>query len=82
MKLPATLDTAQAPSLHEALLGLEGAGPVVDAGEVRQLGQACLQVLLAHRRDRGLLVCNPSEAFDEQWQLAGGPALTSLEMNS
>jgi chemotaxis protein CheX len=49
--LPSRLDTAAAPPLRLALKKLiEQAQPVaIDGGAVEQVGQACLQVLLAAR---------------------------------
>lgn len=76
MNLAATLDTAQAGDLHGRLLACE-APITADARDVRVLGQACLQVLLAHMQAGRLSIANPSEPFVEQWNLAAAAPLTS-----
>lgn len=76
MNLAATLDTAQAADLHRQLLACD-APVAANAGDVRVLGQACLQVLLAHIDAGRLSIINPSEAFIEQWQLAAAPPFAS-----
>lgn len=82
MKLLSTLDTSQAASLHQMLLEAPDDELSIDAGDVRFLGTACLQVLIAHQRDRGLAIRNPSQAFAEQWALAGAPSIDGMGVNS
>ena len=63
------LDLAAAASLREVLLAVRGHDVVLEAGAVRHLGAATLQVLIAARRSwaddgAGLSLDAPSEAFE------------------
>ncbi|WP_426265867.1 STAS domain-containing protein [Sphingomonas sp. LHG3443-2] len=69
IRLPAQCGTAAAPAVHRALVEAiaAGAAPVVDAGEVENLGQAMLQLLLAAKAAAPAMTIDPaSPAFAER----------------
>ncbi|MDR6786817.1 chemotaxis protein CheX [Sphingomonas sp. BE138] len=82
--LTSRLDTAAAGPLRQSLKKLveEGQPIAIDASEVDQIGQACLQVLAAARaaavaRSLAWQVAAPSMAMIEAGQLAALDVLTA-----
>ena len=74
VRLPAHCGTAAAPAIHRALVKAIAAGhpPVIDAGEVENLGQAMLQLLLAARAAAPTMTIDPaSPAFAERIHALG-----------
>lgn len=73
IQLPPTCDRTAAKALLPELTDALGPMPVaVDAGEVRKLGQAMLQVLLmASQTEGGIAIQAPSAEFSGAVQLAG-----------
>ena len=80
LALPATLDIQQAEPLRAQLLALRGQSVTLDASAVDRLGGLCLLVLLSAQRtwigDGQVLSFGAvSEAFENQWNAFGAPAL-------
>jgi chemotaxis protein CheX len=80
--LPAVLDIQSAEALRVQLLGARGGPLTLDGSAVERLGGLCLQVLLSARRtwvaDGHSLVVDPaSEAFTDQWNAFGAPAMAA-----
>lgn len=82
LALPAVLDIQSAEALRAQLLGARGRPLTIDGSAVERLGGLCLQVLLSARRtwaaDGHDLVVDPaSDAFNEQWNAFGAPAMAT-----
>ncbi|KQW82654.1 STAS domain-containing protein [Brevundimonas sp. Root1279] len=82
VQLPAVLDIQQAGPLREQLLGLRGQAVIVDGSAVERLGALCLQVLISAqqtwaRDGLSLVIDRASEAFADQWNAFGAPAVAS-----
>lgn len=80
--LPAILDIQAAEALRVQLLGARGQPLTIDGSAVERLGGLCLQVLLSARRtwaaDGHRLAVDPaSEAFTDQWNAFGAPAMAT-----
>ena len=89
IRLPAMGTTVAAEELHRALLAAgRGTAPIaVDASDVESVGQAVLQLLVAHAAasrslGRPFAITNPSRAFTDRVvasQLAGAIGLDHEE---
>jgi len=80
LALPAVLDIQAAEPLRVQLLGARGRSLTLDASSVERLGGLCLQVLLSAQRTwaaegHDLVVDPASEAFNDQWNAFGAPAM-------
>ena len=82
LALPAVLDIQAAEALRVQLLGARGRPLTLDGSAVERLGGLCLQVLLSAQRTwaadgHALVVETASEAFTDQWNAFGAPAMAA-----
>ena len=80
--LPAVLDIQSAEALRVQLLDARGHSLTLDGSAVERLGGLCLQVLLSAQRTwaadgHALVVETASEAFTDQWNAFGAPAMAA-----
>lgn len=82
LALPAVLDIQAAEALRAQLLDARGEPLTLDGSSVERLGGLCLQVLLSARQTwakdgHSLSMSQASEAFTDQWNAFGAPAMAA-----